>query len=169
MHDAEDGRVRADAESERQQDDGRVAAMAEEAADAEAEILAERVDGAESPRIAALVLDLREAAEAPARLGARLGGREAAPDAGVGLELEMVAELGLHLVFEGRGPHGAAQAADERRERRHGTPSPSAPAFPPRGRAARQACCSTRATAAVTRSQVAVSSASCVRPVRVSR
>jgi hypothetical protein len=148
VDDAEDGGVRADAERQRQQDQDRVGRVLAETARRVAQVLPERVDRADPPRVAALVFHLREAAEPAKRGGTRGGWIRAAPDLLLDLELEMTAQLGIHLLLEPARAHRPAQTA-EPCERGH-------------------ACCSTRATAVATRSHVAVSSASCLRPLFVS-
>src|SRR5262245_35475061 len=90
-----------------------------ERSEAGADVLRYGVDRANAPRVAALVLDLGDAAEALLGKEACLRGIDPTLDERLGLELEMELQLGVHALFERRGRDRAAQAADDCRCARH--------------------------------------------------
>ena len=96
VDDAEDRGIGADAERQGQQDDGGVGRVLSQVAERESDVLRHHVDRAHAPRLATVVLDQGDAAEVLTGRVARRVGRHPAGDERLGLELEMVAEFGVH-------------------------------------------------------------------------
>ena len=115
VHERVDRGVGADAEGQgqdRHEGEGRAAAQD---ADAVREVLAEVLEEARAPRVAALLLHLLDAPELDARAAAGLGLGEAGAHVVGRLALDVVAQLGVELGLE-------AAAAEEPAEESHQAP-----------------------------------------------
>ena len=114
VDDAEDRRVGADAERHRHQDRASEPAVSREHAHGDAKVLRERVQHAHAERVAAGILDVRDAAEALERPSARLAGIDALPDELRGLEREVALDLLVHVGFNPPTPHHQSERRPER-------------------------------------------------------
>src|SRR6185295_6048185 len=101
--------------AQRQRHGGREAGAAPEAAQAIAHVLAEVLQKPPGPRLAAGLLGRLEAAEPQERRASRLLRRQAVPDVRLGLQLEVVAQLVVHLLLP------AAPEAEDARHASHAT------------------------------------------------
>ena len=101
VDDAEHGRARADAEREGAGGDDGEAGLAAEGAGALAQLAGEGVEDVQRPRVATVLLDLRDAAEGEARASKGLGAGYALPLLeAVGFELDVLGQLGGEVGLE---------------------------------------------------------------------
>ena len=100
VEEREDGRVRADAQAEREHCHRGEARMPAQAADRIARILQQRLEPHQPVGVTTLVLPSRQAAEIARRGVARRLEGHAARDEGVDLSLEVVAQLSVQLPFD---------------------------------------------------------------------
>ena len=110
VHHAEDGGVRADAQSQGQNHDQRKTGRPADAAQAVAEVLGDGFESWEPPGIAGAFLDLREIADVAPRRPASLFGRHALRDVLFDFKFEVGIDLGVEITSQGAPPsEGAAQ------------------------------------------------------------
>ena len=107
---AEDRHVGADAEAERQDDDQGEAGLAHERPERVAEIRAEVVPQLDADAAAHVVLVHFHAAEVAQRRASRFVVRHASSHARFDLAIEMVAQLGVQVIFQARTARDAAPA-----------------------------------------------------------
>ena len=117
VDDAEHRRVRADAESERENDRDGEPRLCLEPARGVAKVLRENVDQREAARVARVVLDAIESAEAEPRAPFGLVARNAGRDVLLDFALDVKAQLIVQLALDG-GPleeraHAKAQVAQD--------------------------------------------------------
>ncbi len=115
-HHAEHGGVGADAEAEGERDHGGEAGVAPQAARRVLQVLGEGLEEPHAPRLAALLLDPVDPAEAQGRPPPRLLGGDALALPLLGLELEveaqLVVQLALHAIAGEEGTQEVAHAGD---------------------------------------------------------
>jgi hypothetical protein len=119
VHQAEDGRVGADAERERHRGDDGVGGRPAHRSQRVARIRPQIVEPPQAARIAHLFLNQRDVAELAPRRRLRVGGRHAARAQQLDLPLEVIAQLVIHLLLHACAAQERSDAETEGCPRAH--------------------------------------------------